>query len=136
MESYYASQASLPHFSGHYRQRGSGFGALAAGIGRFALPVAKKFVVPAAKKLGREFIRQAAPELLDVITKKASPKRALKNSVRKTIRKQVGGSAKRRTKKRADTRRSKQLQRHTAIKRNSRRKRSRVDFFSKVKNDR
>ena len=34
MDSYYANQAtSLPHFSGHYRQRVSGFGALAAGIG-------------------------------------------------------------------------------------------------------
>ena len=35
MEAYYSNQASqsMPHFSGHYRQRGSGFGALAAGIG-------------------------------------------------------------------------------------------------------
>ena len=40
MDSYYENQAtSLPHFSGHYRQRGSGFGALAAGIGRVALPL-------------------------------------------------------------------------------------------------
>ena len=30
MELYYTNQASsLPYFSGHYRQRGSGFGALA-----------------------------------------------------------------------------------------------------------
>ena len=44
MDSYYVNQAtSLPHFSGHYRQRGSGFGALAAGIGRVALPLARRF---------------------------------------------------------------------------------------------
>ena len=50
MEAYYSNQASqsMPHFSGHYRQRGSGFGALAAGIGRVALPLAKKFIWPAA----------------------------------------------------------------------------------------
>ena len=36
--------------SRHYRQRGSGFGALALGIGRVALPLARKFVIPAAKK--------------------------------------------------------------------------------------
>ena len=44
MDSYYANQAtSLPHFSGHYRQGGSGFGALAAGIGRVAQPLARRF---------------------------------------------------------------------------------------------
>ena len=51
MEQYYAKQASLPHFSGHYRQRGSGFGALAAGIGRVAIPFARRVILPAAKKL-------------------------------------------------------------------------------------
>ena len=45
MDSYCANQAtSLPHFSGYYRQRGSGFGALAAGIGRVALPIARHFI--------------------------------------------------------------------------------------------
>ena len=42
MEAYYAQQAVSPYFSGHYRQRGSGFGALAAGIGRAALPLPGK----------------------------------------------------------------------------------------------
>ena len=42
MEHYYAQQAQLPHFSGPARQRGSGFGSLAAGVGRLALPFAKK----------------------------------------------------------------------------------------------
>ena len=52
MEAYYSNQASnsMPHFSGHYRQRGSGFGALAAGIGRVALPLARRVIWPAAKK--------------------------------------------------------------------------------------
>ena len=41
MEQYYAQQAQLPHFSGPARQRGSGFGSLAAGVGRVALSFAK-----------------------------------------------------------------------------------------------
>ena len=57
MDSYYANQASfLPHFCGHYRQMGSGFGALASGIGRVALPLARKFVLPAAKRIGKELL--------------------------------------------------------------------------------
>ena len=63
MEAYYHNQATMPHFSGHYRQRGSGFGSLAMGIGRVALPLAREFIVPAAKRIGKELLVQAAPEL-------------------------------------------------------------------------
>ena len=31
MDACYHNQATMPHFAGHYRQRGSGFGALAMG---------------------------------------------------------------------------------------------------------
>ena len=93
MDSYYHNQANLPHFSGHYRQRGSSFGALALGIGRVALPLARKFVIPAAKKIGKELLLQAASELIEVATKGKSPKQALKSTVRKTIKKQVGGGS-------------------------------------------
>ena len=81
MEQYYAKQASLPLFSGHYRQRGSGFGALAAGIGRVALPFARRVILPAAKKLGRELLMSAAPKLIDIAMKKKYPKQASKNTV-------------------------------------------------------
>ena len=64
MESYYTNQASaLPYFSGQYRQRSSGFGALASGIGRIALPLARKFIIPAAKRVGKELLLQSVPEL-------------------------------------------------------------------------
>ena len=93
MDSYYANQASsLPHFSGHYRQRGSGFGALASGIGRVALPLARKFVLPPAKRIGKELLLQSVPELMDVIGKKKSPKQALKNTISNTVKKQTSGS--------------------------------------------
>ena len=91
---YYSNQASQsrPHFSGHYRQRGSGFESLAAGIGRVALPLARKFLWPAAKKIGRDLLVQAAPELVEVASKRKSAQQALKSTVAKTARKQIGGS--------------------------------------------
>ena len=94
MEAYYSNQASqsMPHFSGHYRQRGSGFGALAAGIGRVALPLARRIIWPAAKRIGRELLVQGAPELVEVATKRKSAKQALKSTVAKTARKHIGGS--------------------------------------------
>ena len=86
MEAYYQQQSVSPYFAGHYRQRGSEFGALAAGIGRAAIPIAKKFLWPVAKKIGRELFVQAAPEIVDVVAKKKSPKEALKSTVQKTVR--------------------------------------------------
>ena len=61
MEAYYRNQASqsMPQFSGHCRK--SGFGALAEGIGRVALELARKNLWPAAKRKGQEV--QGAPEL-------------------------------------------------------------------------
>ena len=146
MDNYYHHQASanMPHFSGHYRQRGSGFGALAASIGRFALPLARKFILPAAKKIGRELLVQGAPELIDVVTTKKSPKQALKNTVKKTVRKQTGGGTRRRQKRKTltnknsnnRTRRTFKRAARPLISKSSRTKRSRSDFFSKVLDDR
>ena len=73
MDSYYHNQANLPYFSGQFRQRGSGFGALALGIGRVALPSAQKIVIPAAKYIRKELFLQAAPELIDVCIEKKKP---------------------------------------------------------------
>ena len=68
MDSYYANQATfLPHFSGHYRQRGSGFGALAAGAGRVPLPLARRFILPTAKRIGKELLKQIALDILDKV---------------------------------------------------------------------
>ena len=94
MEAYYSNQASqsMPHFSGHYRQRGSGFGALARGIGRVALPLARKIIWPAAKRIGRELLVQGALESVEVAMKRKSAKKALKSTVAKTDRKQIDGS--------------------------------------------
>ena len=46
MHDYYTKKVYLPPFSSCNRQRGSGIGALAAGIGRITLPFVKKFLLP------------------------------------------------------------------------------------------
>ena len=149
MEAYYSNQASqsMPHFSGHYRQRGSGFGALAAGIERVALPLARKFLWPAAKKIGRDLLVQGAPELVEVATKRKSAKQALKSTVAKTARKQIGGSLqsriasgrkiirrKRRQYTRPRSSQKRKISTRRIISGKPRPKRSRLDFFSRVKN--
>ena len=63
---------------------------MAAGIGRVAIPFARRFILRAAKKLGRDFLMSAAPELIDVAMKKKSANQALKKAVAKTARKQLG----------------------------------------------
>ena len=147
MDSYYTNQASaLPYFSGHYRQRGSGFGALASGIGRIALSIARKFILPAAKRVGKELLLQSVPELMDVVCKKKSPKQALKNTISNTVKKQTGGSlALRMRQRRMNRRQSKRSgskarkgskKRKVVISKYKQPKRSRSDFFAKVKDDR
>ena len=48
--------ASFPIFRGHARQRGGGIGALAQTLGKTAIPFNKKYIVPAAKRIGAIFI--------------------------------------------------------------------------------
>ena len=142
MEAYYSNQPSnsMPHFSGHYRQRGSGFGALAAGIGRVALPLARRVIWPAAKKIGRELLLQGAPELLEFATKKKSAKQALKSTVKKTAKKQIGGSLQRGQKavyrKRSTSKKTykRSLPKKSIISQKANPQRSRSAFFSKMKN--
>ena len=121
MEQYYAQQAQLPHFSGPARQRGSGFWSLAAGVGRVALPFAKTFLLPAVKSLGKKLLSRSIPELLDVASKKKTPKQAVRSVVRKTVKKHLGGANRRRRGKRFIL--SKKFTR-----------RIRSDFFPRVKN--
>ena len=56
---------------------------MAASIGRVAIPFARRFTPSDAKKLGRELLVSAAPELIDVAMKKKSSKQAWKNTITK-----------------------------------------------------
>ena len=109
MEAYYHNQATMPHFSGHHRQRGSGFGLL-----------------------------QAAPELIDIATRKKTPKQALKNTVKNTIKKQVraGRSKSRMSRKRKTaTTTTRKIKTKVLIPKKQTPLRSRSNFFTKVRND-
>ena len=58
MEAYYQQQSVSIYFAGHYHQRVSGFGALAAGIGRAAIPIAKKICGLSLRRLEENFYTQ------------------------------------------------------------------------------
>ena len=49
MQAYCHTQANMPQFSGHYRQRGNGFVVLAMGIGLVAISLARNFKVSTEK---------------------------------------------------------------------------------------
>ena len=92
------------------------------------------------EKTGQKTLMSAAPELIDVAMKKKSPKQALKITVTKTARKQLGGGRRRRRKTPMNGLRRRRSvgarKRKTTIRRKTRPVRSRADFFSNIKNDR
>ena len=58
----------LPYYKGIGRQRGRGFGALAQVIGRTAIPLLRKYIVPAAKRVGADLLEFAVPEVAEVVS--------------------------------------------------------------------
>ena len=123
MENYFKNQATTPHFSSYSRQKGSGIGTLVAGIGRVAVPFARRVLWPTAKRIGTDFLMEAIPELASVASKKSTAKQSLKRAAKRTVKKQLG---------RGVTKRKKSKKRVHSKKRQAR---SRSDFFSKIKYD-
>ena len=81
----------LPYYKGIGRQKGRGFGALAQVIGRTAIPFLRKYIVPAAKRVGADLLEFAKPEVAAFVSEKKNFKSAAKNAGRQTLRKQLGG---------------------------------------------
>ena len=69
-------QVEIPYYRGIGRQRGRGFGALAQVIRRTAIPFLRKYVVPAAKRMGADMLEYAAPEIGEAISGRKSFKSA------------------------------------------------------------
>ena len=88
-------QFELPYYRGVTRQRGRGFGALAQVIGRTAIPFVKKFIVPAARRVGTDLLEYAVPEVADVVSGKTNFKSAVGNVGKQTLRKQLGAGRRR-----------------------------------------
>ena len=72
------SSANFPIFWGHATQRGRGFGALAQTLGRTAIPFFKKYIVPAAERIGADLFEIAAPEIGKVVSGQKNSKRLQK----------------------------------------------------------
>ena len=86
----------LPYCRVIERQRGRGFGALARVIGRTAIPFLRKYIVPAATRVGADLLEFAVSEVADVVSGKKKFKTAAKNVGRQALRKQFGGGKKKR----------------------------------------
>ena len=78
----------IPYYRGVGRQRGRGFGALAQVIGRTAIPFLRKYIVPAAKRVGADLLEFAVPEIAEVVSGRKNIKAAAKSVGRR--RKQLG----------------------------------------------
>ena len=83
-------QVEIPYYRAVGRQRGRGFGALAQVIGRTAVPFLRKYVVPAAKRIGADILEFAVPEIAEVVSGRKNFKTAAKSVGKKTLRKQLG----------------------------------------------
>ena len=72
------------------RQRRRGFGALAQIIGRTSSPFLRKYIVPAAKRIGADMLEFSLPEIGEVISGRKSFKSAAKSVGKETLKKQLG----------------------------------------------
>ena len=77
-------QVEIPYYKGVGRQRGRGFGALAQGIRRTAIPFLRKFIVPAAKRVGADLLEFAVPKIAEVVSGRKNFKTAAKSVGRQT----------------------------------------------------
>ena len=86
-------QVEIPYYRSVGRQRkgfGRAFGALAQVIGRTAIRILRKYTVPAAKRVGADFLEFAVPEFAEVVGGRKIFKTAAKSVGRQTLRKQLG----------------------------------------------
>ena len=89
-------QVEIPYYRAVRRQKGRGFGALAQVIGRTATPFLRKYVVPAAKRIGADMLEFAAPEIGEVISGRKSFKTAAKSVGKRILKKKLGSGSKQR----------------------------------------
>ena len=87
-----ASRQEIPFYRGIGRQRGRGFGALAQVIRGTAIPFFRKYIVPAAKRVGADLLEFAASEIAEVVSGRKNFKTAAKSMGRQILGKQGSGS--------------------------------------------
>ena len=82
----------LTHFSGPARRMGAGAGGLgsfAMRMGRVAIPVVRRYILPVAKQLGRNLLEAAIPEIGQVLAGKKRPSGKMLNYVAETATKKT-----------------------------------------------
>ena len=92
-----SKQVQILFFRGIGRQRARGFGALAQVNGRTAITFLRNYIVPAAKRVGADFLEFAVPEIAEVVSGRKDIKTAAKSVGRQTLRKQLAEGSRRRT---------------------------------------
>ena len=92
-----SKQVEIPYYRGVGRQRGRGFGAIAQVIGRTAIPFLRKYIVPAAKRVGADLLEFAVSEIAEVVSGRKNFKTAAKSVEEQTLEKQLGEGSKKRT---------------------------------------
>ena len=63
-----SKQVEIPFYTAVGRQKGRGFGALAQVIGRTPIPFLRKYIVPAAKRVGADLLEFAVPAIAEVVS--------------------------------------------------------------------
>ena len=91
-----SKQVEIPYCGAVGRERGAGFGAPPQIIGRTAIPILRKNVVPAAKRIGADKLEFAAPEIGEVISGRKSFKTAARSVGKQTLKKQLVSGSKQR----------------------------------------
>ena len=114
-------ELELPYYKGVGRQQGRGCGALAQVMGRTAIPFLKKYVVPAARRIGADLLGFEIPETADVFSGKQNFRAAAKIVGRRTLKRQLGGGSRKRS--------ASKVVQSKSMKRN---RRSRRDIFPNV----
>ena len=82
-------EVEIPYYRGVGRQSGRGFGALAKVIGGTAIPFLRKYIVPAAKRVGADMLEFTVPVIGEVFSGRKTFKTAAKSVGKKTMKKQL-----------------------------------------------
>ena len=87
-------QVEIPDYRGVGRQKRRGFRALTQVVGRTAVAFLRKYVVPAAKRIGADTLEFAASEIGEFISCRKSFKSAANSVGKQTLKKQLGSGKK------------------------------------------
>ena len=89
-------RVEILYYRGVGRHRGWGFGALAQVIGRALIAFFRKYVAPAAKRIGADMLEFAALEIGELFSGRKSFKSATKSVGKQTLKKLLGSGSKQR----------------------------------------